>query len=58
MTYRQRYYTTLQPMAVLDVLMADETNPRSLTSSWTTWPISTASCRVTRRPIWQPCRQP
>ena len=30
MTYRQRYYTTLQPIAVLDVLMADETNPRSL----------------------------
>jgi uncharacterized circularly permuted ATP-grasp superfamily protein len=30
MTYRTRYYTTLQPMAVLDVLMADETNPRSL----------------------------
>ena len=30
MTYRMRYYTTLQPVAVLDVLMADETNPRSL----------------------------
>ncbi len=30
MTYRTRYYTTLQPMAVLDVLLADETNPRSL----------------------------
>ncbi len=30
MTYRQRYYTTLQPLPVLDVLMADETNPRSL----------------------------
>jgi uncharacterized alpha-E superfamily protein len=30
MTYRSRYYTTLQPMAVLDVLMADESNPRSL----------------------------
>ena len=30
MTYRQRYFTTLQPLAVLDVLMADETNPRSL----------------------------
>ncbi|MGC2656979.1 MAG: circularly permuted type 2 ATP-grasp protein [Bryobacteraceae bacterium] len=29
-TYRSRYYTTLQPVAVLDVLMADETNPRSL----------------------------
>ena len=29
MTYRSRYYTTLQPLAVLDVLMADETNPRS-----------------------------
>lgn len=29
-TYRTRYYTTLQPSAVLDVLMADETNPRSL----------------------------
>ncbi len=28
MTYRTRYYTTLQPMAVLDVLMADESNPR------------------------------
>jgi uncharacterized circularly permuted ATP-grasp superfamily protein/uncharacterized alpha-E superfamily protein len=28
--YRTRYYTTLQPLAVLDVLMADETNPRSL----------------------------
>ena len=30
MTYRSRYYTTLQPLAVLDVLFADETNPRSL----------------------------
>ncbi len=30
MTYRSRYFTTLQPLAVLDVLMADETNPRSL----------------------------
>jgi uncharacterized circularly permuted ATP-grasp superfamily protein/uncharacterized alpha-E superfamily protein len=30
MTYRTRYYTTLQPLAVLDVLMADETNPRAL----------------------------
>ncbi len=30
MTYRTRYYTTLQPMAVLDVLMADESNPRGL----------------------------
>ncbi len=30
MIYRTRYYTTLQPIAVLDVLMADETNPRSL----------------------------
>jgi len=29
-TYRSRYYTALQPVAVLDVLMADETNPRSL----------------------------
>ena len=29
-TYRSRYYTTLQPLAVLDLLMADETNPRSL----------------------------
>jgi uncharacterized circularly permuted ATP-grasp superfamily protein/uncharacterized alpha-E superfamily protein len=30
MTYRSRYYTTLQPVAVLDILLADETNPRSL----------------------------
>src|SRR5271154_2788876 len=30
MTYRSRYFTTLQPLAVLEVLMADETNPRSL----------------------------
>ncbi|HEV3198909.1 MAG TPA: circularly permuted type 2 ATP-grasp protein [Bryobacteraceae bacterium] len=30
MTYRSRYFTTLQPIAVLDVLMADEKNPRSL----------------------------
>lgn len=29
-TYRTRYYTTLQPVAVLDILMSDETNPRSL----------------------------
>jgi uncharacterized circularly permuted ATP-grasp superfamily protein/uncharacterized alpha-E superfamily protein len=29
-TYRSRYYTTLQPLAVMDVLMLDETNPRSL----------------------------
>jgi uncharacterized alpha-E superfamily protein len=30
MTYRSRYFTTLQPLAVLDVLMMDETNPRAL----------------------------
>ena len=30
MTYRSRYYTTLQPAAMLDVLLADGTNPRSL----------------------------
>jgi uncharacterized circularly permuted ATP-grasp superfamily protein/uncharacterized alpha-E superfamily protein len=30
MTYRSRYYTTLQPVAMLDVLMADGANPRSL----------------------------
>ena len=30
MTYRSRYFTTLQPVAVLDVLLADEANPRSL----------------------------
>jgi uncharacterized circularly permuted ATP-grasp superfamily protein/uncharacterized alpha-E superfamily protein len=30
MTYRTRYYTTLQPLAVLDVLLADPTNPRGL----------------------------
>lgn len=29
-TYRSRYYTTLQPLAVMDVLMLDGTNPRSL----------------------------
>jgi uncharacterized alpha-E superfamily protein len=30
MAYRTRYYTTLQPLALLDVLLADEKNPRSL----------------------------
>ena len=30
MTYRSRYFTTLQPVAVLDVLIANATNPRSL----------------------------
>jgi uncharacterized alpha-E superfamily protein len=30
MTYRSRYFTTLQPEPVLDLLMKDETNPRSL----------------------------
>ncbi len=30
MTYRSRYYTTLQPAAVLEVLMKDGSNPRSL----------------------------
>ena len=29
-TYRTRYFTHLQPLAVLDILMADEHNPRSL----------------------------
>ena len=29
MTYRSRYFTTLQPAPVLDVLLADEMNPRS-----------------------------
>jgi uncharacterized circularly permuted ATP-grasp superfamily protein/uncharacterized alpha-E superfamily protein len=30
MTYRSRYYTTLQPIALLDVVMSDAMNPRSL----------------------------
>lgn len=30
MTYRSRYFTTLQPAPVLDLLMNDELNPRSL----------------------------
>jgi uncharacterized circularly permuted ATP-grasp superfamily protein/uncharacterized alpha-E superfamily protein len=30
MTYRTRYFTTIQPGPVLDLLMNDETNPRSL----------------------------
>jgi len=30
MSYRMRYFTTLQPLAVLDLLMADDMNPRSL----------------------------
>jgi uncharacterized circularly permuted ATP-grasp superfamily protein/uncharacterized alpha-E superfamily protein len=30
MTYRSRYFTTLQAAPVLDLLMNDETNPRSL----------------------------
>jgi uncharacterized alpha-E superfamily protein len=30
MTYRSRYYTTIEPAAVLDLLMNDELNPRSL----------------------------
>jgi uncharacterized circularly permuted ATP-grasp superfamily protein/uncharacterized alpha-E superfamily protein len=30
MAYRARYYTTLQPLALLDVLMVDRKNPRSL----------------------------
>jgi uncharacterized circularly permuted ATP-grasp superfamily protein/uncharacterized alpha-E superfamily protein len=30
MSYRARYFTTLQPLAVLDILMADTSNPRSL----------------------------
>jgi uncharacterized circularly permuted ATP-grasp superfamily protein/uncharacterized alpha-E superfamily protein len=29
-SYRNRYFTTLQPLAVLDLLMADDMNPRSL----------------------------
>lgn len=30
MTYRSRYLATLQPAAVLDLLLTDDTNPRSL----------------------------
>ena len=30
MTYRSRYFTTLQPLPVLDLLMTDQNNPRSL----------------------------
>lgn len=30
MSYRSRYFTTLQPLAVLDLLFTDETNPRAL----------------------------
>jgi uncharacterized alpha-E superfamily protein len=41
MTYRSRYFTTLQPEPVLDLLMADENNPRSsgisVSRSWRTF---------------------
>ncbi len=30
MTYRSRYLSTLQPAPVLDLLLSDETNPRSI----------------------------
>ena len=30
MTYRSRYYANVRPSAVLDLILADETNPRSL----------------------------
>lgn len=30
MTYRSRYLATMQPMAVVDLLVTDETNPRSI----------------------------
>ncbi len=30
MTYRSRYFTTLQPAPVLDLMMNDDTNPRAL----------------------------
>jgi uncharacterized alpha-E superfamily protein len=30
MTYRARYFTLLEPAAVLDLVIADETNPRAL----------------------------
>ena len=30
MTYRSRYLATLEPAAVLDLLLTDDTNPRSL----------------------------
>jgi uncharacterized circularly permuted ATP-grasp superfamily protein/uncharacterized alpha-E superfamily protein len=30
MTYRSRYYANLQPAAILDLLLVDESNPRSL----------------------------
>jgi hypothetical protein len=52
MTYRSRYFTTLQPLAVLDVLMADETNPRSLNFQMSHLvPIIFQSCRAIRRTI-------
>ncbi|HWK47272.1 MAG TPA: circularly permuted type 2 ATP-grasp protein [Stellaceae bacterium] len=30
MTYRSRYFTTLEPAAVLDLVLADDSNPRAL----------------------------
>ena len=55
MTYRTRYYTTLQPLAVLDVLMADETNPRSLDFQLSHLRSCIRSCRGIRRTTCRRC---
>ena len=58
-TYRTRYYTTLQPLAVLDVLMADEDESAvTRLSDRAISPTCTASCHAMCPRTSRPCRKP
>ena len=46
-TYRTRYYTTLHPVAVLDVLLSDSLNPRSLAFQLRHIAMFMRDCRAT-----------
>ena len=60
LTYRGRYLTQLEAPAVVDLLLADETNPRSVAFQVAALRDHLAACRATRpTPAGTPtCRRP
>ena len=47
MTYRTRYLTTLQAGPLLDLLLTDETNPRSIAFQLSVLANTCGTCRAT-----------
>jgi len=47
MTLPPALLSSVQAAPVLDLLLADETNPRSLVFNWSPWPSTSSTCRTT-----------